>query len=83
MEMVLSSSGAIRCVYGEAIDLNALGSLMIQRASHVEPDSLGHWQADLALVQGPMLGPFATRSQALAAEQRWLLDHWLIPDRTH
>ena len=75
MEIVISPSGAVRAIYGETIDLAALGSLSIRRASHVEPDDAGQWFADLAPVSGPRLGPFALRSQALAAELDWLESH--------
>jgi hypothetical protein len=64
--------GVARCIYGEAIDLACLGAMTIQRASHVEPDDAGLWHADLSPVGGPTLGPFSKRSEALAAEQRWL-----------
>ena len=46
--------------------------LEIRRASHVEPDDDGRWFADLSPVEGPKLGPFALRSQALDAERVWL-----------
>jgi hypothetical protein len=75
MEIVISPSGAARAIYGETIDLAALGSLSIRRASHVEPNDAGEWFADLAPVSGPRLGPFALRSQALAAELEWLESH--------
>jgi hypothetical protein len=75
MEIIISPSGDARAVYDEAIDLAALGRLQIRRASHVEPDELGRWFADLAPVFGPKLGPFSCRSQALAAEQTWLTQH--------
>jgi hypothetical protein len=42
-----------------------------------EPDASGQWLADLAPVSGPILGPFAQRSEALAAESDWLARHWL------
>ena len=35
----------------------------------------GQWWADLLPVQGPVLGPFATNTEALAAEKAWLLAH--------
>jgi hypothetical protein len=54
-----------------------LGQLTITRASHVEPDNRGLWQADLTPVGGPLLGPFERRSEALAAERDWLESHWL------
>lgn len=77
MELVVTPHGSIRCLYGEEIDLRSLGRLSICRASHVEPNAQGQWLADLAPLAGPTLGPFSTRSQALAAEQAWLLAHWL------
>ena len=77
MQIVIAPDGTGRCVYGEAIDLAALGQLSIQRGSHVEPTPDGHWQADLAPVAGPVLRPFRCRSDALAAEAAWLETHWL------
>ena len=79
MELVIDLRGTIRCVYDESLDLAALGKLSISRASHVEPDADGNWLADLSPVAGPQLGPFEQRSQALAAEQQWLQEHWLVP----
>lgn len=77
MQLLIDSQGNSRCVYGEAIDLRALGAVSIERGSHVEPDESGAWWADLAPVQGPMLGPFLSRSAALEAEVNWLHEHWL------
>jgi hypothetical protein len=77
MQLVISRDGAVRCVYDEAIRLREFGPPVIERASHVEPDAEGRWWADLAPVAGPRLGPFATRSPALAAECDWLNEHWL------
>ena len=77
MQLVILPGGQVRCLYGEAIELDRLGQLAIARGSHVEPDHDGRWHADLAPVGGPKLGPFACRSQALAAEQAWLEAHWL------
>ncbi len=72
MELCISKSGKIVVVYNEAVDLSALGTTTITRASHVEPDTAGQWWADLGPVSGPRLGPFRLRSQALAAELDWL-----------
>ena len=77
MNLIVETCGFLRCVYDEAIDLAALGSLEIRRASHVEPDAAGQWTADLSPVDGPVLGPFAHRTEALAAEQAWLNARWL------
>jgi hypothetical protein len=80
MEILIESSGNVRCVYGEAIDLNQLGRANIRRGSHVEPTEGGFWSVDLSPVDGPCLGPFKHRSEALQAEIRWLSKHWLVPD---
>lgn len=77
MEIVISQTGAARAIYDETIDLAAVGSVSIRRASHVEPDQAGHWWADLAPVGGPRLGPFEQRSNALVVEQKWLEANWL------
>lgn len=77
MELIIANTGIIRCLYGEELDLAALGPVEIRRASRVEAIDGGDWTADLALVGGPVLGPFARRSDALAAERLWLEDHGL------
>jgi hypothetical protein len=79
MQLVVQTNGSLKCVYGEAIDLHALGHVHISRGSHVEPDSSGQWLADLSPVSGPVLGPFPNRSDALDAEREWLEAHWLNP----
>ena len=79
MLLVVSRSGEIRCIYDETIDLAQLGPANIRRGSFVEPDSAGQWHADLTPVDGPVLGPFVQRSQALAAEITWLAANWLAP----
>jgi hypothetical protein len=78
MQLLIDPRGQIRCLYSEAIDLAELGTLTMSRASHVEPDEQGRWWADLAPVRGPKLGAYARRSEALAAEQAWLEQHWLV-----
>ena len=74
MDLGIGPAGRGRCLYDEALDLRPLGALHIRRASHVEPDPSGRWQADLSPVGGPVLGPFAARSDALKAERDWLED---------
>ena len=81
MELLVQPNGAVRCIYDEAINLSALGRVQITRGSHVEPDEDGRWYADLAVVQGPRLGPFELRSDALDAERRWLTANWLFSDQ--
>ena len=79
MDLVIGPGGRVRAIYSEGLDLAALGRPEIRRASHVEPDRDGRWHADLRPVLGPVLGPFARRSEALAAEVAWLERHWLLP----
>ena len=81
MQLLVQPNGHVRCVYGEAIDLSALGRVQITRGSHVEPDADGRWIADLAVIHGPRLGPFDLRSDALDAERRWLTANWLYSDQ--
>ena len=77
MQIVVSSSGDLRCLYSEAIGLPALGTVHIRRGSYLDPDEHGCWYADLSPVGGPRLGPFKDRSSGLAAEQQWLEMNWL------
>ena len=80
MQLFIDPAGRTKCLYGEAIPLGELGQLTIHRASHVEPDDVGRWWADLSPSEGPRLGPFETRSAALVAEEDWLSAHVLAPD---
>lgn len=77
MELLILPSGVVRCLYDEALPLRRLGQLSISRGSHVEPTVNGTWMADLSPVDGPVLGPFDSRSAALKAEHCWLTKHWL------
>ena len=73
------TTGSVRHIYDPAaIKLCAgLGTPQIRRASHVEPDSVGRWWADLSPVGGPKLGPYPpdARDQALQDEHAWLVAH--------
>ena len=75
MDLVIRPNGDVTTLYTELLDLSALGTLNIARASHVEPDQSGQWFADV--IDGPKLGPFPRRSDALAAEVAWLTEHRL------
>ncbi len=72
MLLTFHSDGSIRCLYTEDIDLKALGAMNGHRASHVDICPDGEWWADMGPSGGPPLGPYATRSEALAAEVAWL-----------
>jgi hypothetical protein len=81
MELVVSVDGVARCIYDEGIALREIGTLKITRASHVEPDAEGYWWADMGPVDGPVLGPFTSRSEALGAEREWLGTLGVPPSR--
>ena len=78
MDLVVTETGEVRCIYSDSISLSLLGKLSITRASHVEPNSVGQWMADLSPVGGPVLGPFELRTDALSAEVNWLRKNWLL-----
>lgn len=71
--------GVVTYVYDDAlVGLGeALGVATVTRASHVEPAPGPGvaWTADMAPSGGPVLGPFPTRAEALAAERAWLTKH--------
>ena len=73
MELVVGADGGVKCIYDETLDLREIGRPTITRASHVEPDQDGFWWADMGPSGGPVLGPFGSRSEALAAERGWLI----------
>ena len=77
MQILLEHNGTLRFIYDETVNLSSLGVLQIKRASHVEPGAGADWHADLSPVAGPVLGPFALRSEAVSAELSWLHRHWL------
>ncbi|RLS26221.1 MAG: hypothetical protein DWH74_00035 [Planctomycetota bacterium] len=72
MIISIDRNGGIRAIYSDGFNWQALGKPLIQRASQVEPDHLGLWWADLAVSGGPRIGPFARRTDAIAAEVAWL-----------
>ena len=76
-EIIIEQDGTVRAIYDEAIRFGSLGQPSIRRASHVEPNEDGQWTADLSPMDGPSLGPFAVRSDALQAEREWLEVNWL------
>ena len=76
MDLIVDPNGDVTTLYTELLDLSALGAMNIARASHVEPDESGRWFAQI--IDGPTLGPFNRRSEALAAEVAWLTEHRLL-----
>ena len=77
MILTIDTKGDIRGIYTDDYPWHELGKPLVQRASHVEPDDLGLWWADLSLSNGPKLGPFSKRVDAIASEIAWLQKHRL------
>ena len=80
ISITFDKDGTIRFIYDDkaAGVINEVGALTIKRASHVEPVTLPYqaapkWAADMGPCDGPLLGPFDTREDALEAERAWLL----------
>ncbi len=74
----IDAEGKLHCIWDDSLaDLFVLGTGQIRRASHVEPTAGGEWEADLSPVDGPLLGPFRTRKEALEAEVAWLKENYL------
>lgn len=73
----VSPNGTLTAIYNDdLVDLMGQAQVHITRASHVEPTTDGTgWMADLSPSNGPLLGPFRLREDALQAEVRWLHEH--------
>jgi len=72
VQLVIKPTGVLISIYDDSFDYGAFGRPQIRRASHVEPDRQGHWSADLSPVDGPILGPFDKRQEAINAELEYL-----------
>jgi len=75
--LVIRPTTVVEAVYSDsgAGVLRAIGSVAIARASHVEPNGAGKWEADMSPSGGPVLGPFDLRQQAIDAELAWLKEN--------
>ncbi len=72
MEIVIKPTGVFIGIYSDQFDYGVFGRPQIRRVSHVEPDESGQWTADLSPVDGPRLGPFDKRNDAINAELEFL-----------
>jgi hypothetical protein len=72
-EIVMNfKDGIVETLYEDDLNLDQIGEMDIRRASHVEPNNNGKWIVDLSPVNGPKLGPFKKRKDALKAEVKWI-----------
>ena len=85
MSLLINEDGSVSYVYDDRLAGAFAGEEQeTTRVSHVEPyDGSGGaafaarhpgtwWTADMGPVDGPVLGPFRTRQEALDAEREWL-----------
>ena len=73
-------TGVVRFVWDDALSgLCEHGRVSMRRVSKVEADDRGRWTADLDVVNGPTLGPFTKRGDAITAEVEWLNDRRRFP----
>lgn len=74
----IAADGTIQFVWDDELaPLIHVGHAKIRRASDVEPVSVfgfiqSRWCADMSRSDGPLLGPFPLRGQAIDAEHEWL-----------
>ncbi len=80
INVLIRPDGSVVMIYQEHLSLTALGPGKVKRASEVNPDGEGKWWAQI--YRGPKLGPFAKRSEAVAAEIRYLEEHLCQPNRS-
>jgi hypothetical protein len=74
--ITIRPDGSLAFIYADELrGLLDTGDAQVRRASHVEPTEGGDWTADMGPMDGPVLGPFRTRAEALAAETEWLHAH--------
>jgi len=81
-KIVIRKDGKIEFIYDDRLrQLTQEGNATTRRASHVEPGdpTKGQnplkWYADLSPSNGPVLGGFEERQEALDAEVAWLNEH--------
>ncbi len=76
MIISVDAEGSMEFIWSDELAcLRDLGECDIRRASHVEPTVDALWEADMSPSGGPVLGKFATRGEAIAAELEWLAQH--------
>lgn len=80
MKIRFKPDGSMSFTYDEKYaSLQQNGKCKMRRVSDVEPTEDGRWTADMTKLgpthAGVVLGPFDHRSQALAAEVKYIEEH--------
>jgi len=77
--IAVAPDGRLMFIYDDHLaGLCEEGEVRTKRVSYVEPayDRWGQtWTADLSPVNGPVLGPYKLREEALDAETNWLREN--------
>lgn len=77
----ITPTGKIEFIHDDDMTeiVSGCGNTRIERASHVEPDTEnpGTWFVSLLPVGGPIMTGFTRRSDALAAEVKWIEENRL------
>ena len=76
-----NTNGEAIFIYEDGHPSLGLGKAETKRASHVEPNELGYWVADLYPVGGPQLPESKERTQALNSEAKWLDENIIASSR--
>lgn len=81
VSVFILSDGTVNFLYYDELKpLLAIGDVDVARASHVDPEKTLDglkWFANLAPVNGPKLGPYETRTEAITGEIDWLTENYL------
>jgi hypothetical protein len=73
IDIICAPDGTLTAIWDDGLaPLASEGQATITRVSHVEPTEEGEWTADMSPINGPVLGPFPLRREALDAELVWL-----------
>lgn len=82
VRLKVDTTGKVTGIYSDDYDFDVHGeNKKIRRASEVEPNAEGQWEADMSLLGaehvGVILGPFAQRAEAINAEVEYIAKHLL------
>ena len=72
MQIIVKPTGVFISVYDDAFDYGDFCKPQIRRVSQIEPDDSGGWIADLSPINGPKLGSFDKRNEAIEAELEYV-----------
>jgi hypothetical protein len=80
--LTIDGGGVVTAVWDDALAglVELAETVECWRASHIEMRPDGLWQVDFLPVNGPILGGYRLRADALTAEREWLARHLAVAD---